>query len=277
MEKKVWLITGVSKGLGKHMAELLLAQGDIVVGTVRSKEDQQLFKDELGGDAYIIDLKNLDEIAGLIKYVIQTYGKLDVLVNNAGYGAFGMVEEFSIKEVREQMEVNFFAVLALCQAVLPHFRTRKSGTIVQLSSRLGISSGIGKGIYSAGKFAIEGLSEALRAEVKPFGIRVLLMEPGAMRTDFFGKSIAYAETIIKPYQEEFGDLRTNTNAIHGNQPGDPNKVAKEIIKAVNNNQQDLFRLPFTTGSLETIADKIKEYQLMLEEYSAIGRSVEFKS
>jgi len=277
MEKKVWLISGVSKGLGKHMAELLLAQGDIVVGTVRSKEDQQLFKDELGGDAYIIDLKNLDEIAGLIKYVIQTYGKLDVLVNNAGYGAFGMVEEFSIKEVREQMEVNFFAVLALSQAVLPHFRMRKSGTIVQLSSRLGISSGIGKGIYSAGKFAIEGLSEALRAEVKPFGIRVLLMEPGAMRTDFFGKSIAYAQTIIKPYQEEFGDFRTNTNAIHGNQPGDPNKVAKEIIKAVNNNQQDLFRLPFTTGSLETIADKIKEYQLMLEEYSAIGRSVEFKS
>jgi len=276
MNQKVWLITGVSKGLGLDLLKVVLAKGDIVVGTVRKKEDQRFINETFEADSYLIDLSNLSEIDSLVAYVINKYGRIDVLVNSAGYGAFGMVEEFTIEEVKAQMEVNYFAVWKLCQIVSPYFRSQNSGTIVQISSRLGLSSGAGKGIYSAGKFAVEGFSEALREELSPFGVHVLLVEPGALRTDFFGESINYTNQKIDDYVKEFGDIRLNTKSVHGNQPGNPVLVASAIVDFVYGSRNN-FRIPFTSGTLQAIRDKVLEYQNILKEYETLAKSVEFKN
>src|SRR5690606_32498043 len=154
----------------------------------------------------------------------KEYGQIDVLVNNAGYGAFGMIEEFDEQEIINQLNVNFIAVWKLCQSVLPHMRNKGYGTIVQISSRLGITAGVGNGLYASSKFALEGMSEALKQEVEPFGIKVLLAELGALRTDFFGASVRYAKNNLSPYRENWGDIRAHTKNRNGKQPGNPVKV-----------------------------------------------------
>ena len=140
----------------------------------------------------MLDLMDSSRIGPLVEEVVSTFGRIDVIVNNADYGLFGLVEELSEAEVRKQLDTNFIAVWKLTQAVLPFMRRRRAGHLIQVSSRLGITAGAGTGLYAAGKFALEGLSEALAAEVAPFGIHVTLAEPGPLRTDFFGRSVVFA-------------------------------------------------------------------------------------
>ncbi|TZF98668.1 SDR family NAD(P)-dependent oxidoreductase (plasmid) [Chryseobacterium panacisoli] len=274
MGQKVWLITGVSKGLGKELSKQILDAGDIVIGTVRNEEDQQTFDNNVNAKSFIIDLTKTDHIDSLINEVIEQYGQIDVLVNNAGFGVFGMIEEFEEQEIIRQFNVNFMSVWKLCQAVIPYMRNKGQGVIVQLSSRVGITAGIGNGIYAASKFALEGMSESLEQEVKPFGIKVLLVEPGALRTDFFGESVYYARNKFPLYAEKLGDIRINTKKINGNQPGNPVAAAQAIIRAVNNDVPT-FRLPLTAGTIETMKAKIADLQNCIALTEEIAVSVDY--
>ncbi|GAB3422464.1 SDR family NAD(P)-dependent oxidoreductase [Niabella aquatica] len=275
MEQKVWLITGVSKGLGREIAKQVVGKGDIVVGTVRKEEDKEAFENSIDAKAHLIDLSQTNEITTFIEAIVRQYGRIDVLVNNAGFGAFGMIEEFEESEVINQFNVNVIAVWKLCQSVLPSMRAKRKGTIVQISSRLGIMAGIGNGIYASGKFAIEGMSEALRLEVEPFGIKVLLVEPGALRTDFFGASVRYAKNELPVYTEKLGDIRTNTKNLNGKQPGNPIKGAELIINAVNTGTIG-FRLPLTSGTIETMKAKIADLQNCIALTESTALSVDYQ-
>jgi short-subunit dehydrogenase len=153
-------------------------------------------------------------------------------------------------------------------------RTKGTGTIVQISSRLGILAGVGNGIYAAGKFALEGMSEALKLEIEPFGVKVLLVEPGGMRTDFFGSSIAYAQNEIPAYAEKLGNIRANTKSLNGKQPGNPVKAAQAIIDAVNNGVPS-FRLPLTSGAISAMKTKITELQCCVASMASTALSVDY--
>jgi len=274
MKQKVWLITGVSKGLGREIAKQVVATGDIVIGTVRNKEDKVAFENGVDAKAFTIDLAETKLIPTLINSIIKEHGQIDVLVNNAGFGAFGMIEEFEEEEIINQFNVNFVAVWKLCQAVLPYMRDNGSGTIVQISSRAGIMAGVGNGIYASSKFALEGMSEALKQEVEPFGIKIMLAELGALRTDFFGASVKYAKNNLPFYTENLTDIRTNTKNLHGQQSGNPIKVAQAIIEAVNDNVPT-FRLPLTAGTIDAMKAKIIEFQKAIEWNENIARSMDY--
>lgn len=274
MESKIWLITGVSKGLGSAIAAAALSQGDLVIGTVRTAEDKAEFEKHPAAKAYIMDVIHTHEIPELVSNIINTYGRIDVLVNNAGYGAFGMIEEFEEEEVIRQFLVNFIAPWRFVKAVLPAMRTHKNGTIVQISSRAGLVAGVGNGIYAASKFAVEGMTEALFEEVSTFGIKVLLVEPGALRTDFFGSSLAYAYKEIDSYRTSLTDVRENTKALHGKQTGDPAKAAAAIVKAVGGDT-NILRLPLTSAAIEAMRSKVREYQAAVLFNEDIARSIDY--
>ena len=274
MEQKTWIITGVSKGLSREIAKQAVAIGDKVIGTVRNEEDKLAFENTVHAQAFIIDLANTKQIPALIDSIIDQHGRVDVLINNAGYGAFGMIEEFDEEEVINQFNVNVIAVWKLCQSILPYMRSQGRGTIVQISSRAGIMAGVGNGIYASSKFALEGMSESLKQEVEPFGIKVLLAEIGMLRTDFFGKSVKYAKNTISSYIEIIQDIRANTKKIDGKQTGDPIKVAAAIIQAVNENVPT-FRLPLTAGTIENMRAKINAFQDSIAHYENLARSVDY--
>lgn len=273
MIQKTWFITGVSKGLGKVLAEKVSGGNDFVIGTVRNEKDKSEFEKEPNRKAVIIDLEETAKIPDIIKEALAERSQIDVLVNSAGYGAFGMIEEFTEQEIRKQFEVNFIAVWKLCQSVLPEMRHRKEGVIVQISSRMGIEAGIGNGIYAAGKFALEAMSESLKAELEPFGIKILLVEPGAMRTDFFGRSVLYAEKEIEDYKIHLADIRKKTKAVHGEQKGDPSKVAGAIIQSVQAGVPE-FRLPLTEGSITTLLNKSEALKNTAEVMKDLAVSVD---
>lgn len=276
MEQKVWLITGVSKGLGRELAKQVLAADDMVIGTVRNPQDKAAFEHSLHGEAFITDLADTAEIPALIDTIIQSHGRIDVLVNNAGFGAFGLIEEFEAEEIIQQFQVNFMAVWKLCQSVLPHMRARAQGSIVQISSRAGIVAGVGNGIYASSKFALEGMSEALKLEVEPFGIKVMLAELGALRTDFFGSSVRYASSKLPVYNEKLPDIRTQTRQLHGQQSGDPIKVAQAILEAVNKGVPS-FRLPLTAGTIQAMEAKVATLQDCIRSGAALANDMDYQS
>lgn len=274
MKQKIWLITGVSKGLGREIALQVAQAGDIVIGTVRKTADKIAFENSIDAKAFVIDLSETEQIPALIDVIVKEYGRIDVLVNNAGFGVFGMIEEFEEDEIIDQFNVNFISVWKLCQAVLPYMREKEQGTIVQISSRVGITAGIGNGMYAASKFALEGMSEALKQEVEPFGIKVLLVEPGALRTDFFGSSVKYAANELPAYTERLNNIRESTKNVNGKQPGNPIKAAEAIISAVHS-ESPVFRLPLTSGTIETMRTKIAEFQNCIEMTEATAKSIEY--
>ncbi|MFD8492692.1 oxidoreductase [Amycolatopsis sp. NPDC059657] len=231
-EGRVWLITGCSAGFGREIALAALAAGDSVLATARRPETLADLEGR-GGDRVrtaALDVTDAAQVAAAVKTAIETFGRIDVVVNNAGYGSVGAVEEFTMAELRTVMEVMFFGAAELTKAALPHLRAQGSGTIVQISSTGGQVSMPGFGAYSAAKFALEGLSEALAAEVAPFGVRVLIVEPGAFRTEF-GARVQRSRT-IDAYAESTSDSREAIENMDGTQPGDPAKAAAAILRAV---------------------------------------------
>lgn len=273
-QPNIWLITGVSSGLGKQLAQQIHESGDVIIGTVRTEQDKEIFEQAYPNrsHAFIIDLENTDRIDAIVHDIQETYGRIDVLVNNAGYGLWGLVEEVSEAELRHQLDVNLIAVWKLVQAVLPIMRSQKSGHIIQISSRLGIVAGPGGGLYAAGKFAMEGLSEALAAEVDSFGINVTLAEPGPMRTAFFGRSVNYARQEVEAYHAGVGNVRQKSKQMHGNQPGDPEKVAREIIRIAKLDNPPL-RLPLTQASIDALEQKIDSYQETIANWKEVATNV----
>jgi NAD(P)-dependent dehydrogenase (short-subunit alcohol dehydrogenase family) len=230
----VWLITGTSSGFGRAIAEAALAAGDTVVATARRPETLEYLV-EAHPDrvtALSLDVTDTVRIGEVVDAVIRLHGRIDVLVNNAGRGHVGAVEETTDRELRDLMELHFFGPATLTRAVLPHMRNQGSGAVVQISSMGGRVSFPGVGAYSATKFALEGMSVALAQEVAPLGIKVLIVEPGSFRTGLAGASQTQSAP-IPAYEGTVGAFRTDFPASDGKQPGDPAKAAAAILTALN--------------------------------------------
>lgn len=237
---KVWLITGVSSGFGLSLAHAVAARGDVVVGSVRKPVQGDAFVKEVSGASYVrMDVTVGAEREAAVAEVLKRHGRIDVLVNNAGYGLFGAIEEASEAEVRAQMETNFFGALALTQLVLPGMRAQQSGHIVQISSIAGIAGTQGLGIYNASKFALEGFSQALAQEVAGMGIKVTLVEPGPYRTKWAGDSSVRTAKQIAAYDATAHETYRVINGYSGRQPGDPDKAAKLIMEMVQSGDAPL--------------------------------------
>jgi NAD(P)-dependent dehydrogenase (short-subunit alcohol dehydrogenase family) len=250
---RVWLITGCSAGFGRELALAATAAGDRVMATAR---DPQRLADlvERGGGLVrtaALDVTNEQQVAAAVERTLAEFGRIDVVVNNAGHGSVGAVEELELAELRALMDVMFFGAVAVTRAVLPHLRPQGGGAIVQISSMGGQLSMPGFGAYCAAKFALEGLSEALAAEVRPFGIHVLVVEPGAFRTEFGGHRM-HRSRVIDAYATTSGATRTAVDAMDGTQPGDPRKAAQAILEVLNHPEPPL-RLALGNDAVDSIA------------------------
>ncbi|MDO6432725.1 oxidoreductase [Flavitalea sp. BT771] len=231
--KKVWFITGASTGFGRAFAEYAIQQGYNVVITARRLDKLESIKALAPGqvEALRMDVNDSTEVAGAVAAATSRFGRVDVLINNAGYGIVGAVEETPENELRAQMETNFFGAVSVTRALLPLFRQQQSGAIVNISSLGGQLSYPGFGAYSASKFALEGISEALAAELAPLGIKVLIVEPGQFKTDLAGAAMRFMPE-ISAYKDTVGPIRNFAQSMHGTQFGDPFKAAAAIDKAL---------------------------------------------
>jgi NAD(P)-dependent dehydrogenase (short-subunit alcohol dehydrogenase family) len=258
----VWFITGTSQGFGRELVRAALQRGDSVVATSRNPQTVTAAFPDAGKRllAVSLDLRDEQQIASVIEQSVATFGRLDVLVNNAGHGLTGAIEEASDAEVVNVFEINVFGLLRVTRAVLPYFRKQKSGHVVNLSSIGGLVGLPGWGIYNATKFAVEGISEALNAEAGPLGIGVTVVEPGPFRTDFLGGSLAATAKVLPDYKETAGQTRAATITRHGNQPGDPALAADAIIKAVTSPKPPLHLIlgKFAYDRFNTKLDALKQ-------------------
>ena len=234
-QNAVWLITGASTGFGRELAQQLLRTGARVVATARKPEQLADLAIAHPETALILplDVTSQGQVNAAIAGALTHFGRIDVLVNNAGYGLAGAIEEATEAEFTPVFETNLFGLLRVTRAALPHLRRQRSGTIVNLSSIGGLIGMAGWGFYNATKFAVEGLSEALAAELAPLGIHVMLVEPGAFRTDFLGRSGAEAAARLSDYDPTAGKTREYFHTEAGKQKGDPVRAAEAIIAAVN--------------------------------------------
>ncbi|NLR81505.1 oxidoreductase [Chitinophaga eiseniae] len=237
----VWFVTGASKGLGRSFVQQLLSQGYKVAATSRSIGDLRTISADPNFLPLSVDLKSESSIQQAVDATIQQFGRIDVLVNNAGYGQVGSVEELSDAEVRASFDVNVFGLLNVTRAVLPHMRAQQSGHIFNISSIAGFTGAFpGFGIYCATKFAVDGLSESLSTEVKPFGIQVTIVSPGYFRTDFLASSsLGVPAQPLAAYENVRATQDAHQHQINGNQPGDPEKAVAAVIKIAGNTQAPL--------------------------------------
>ncbi|MFE3738612.1 oxidoreductase [Streptomyces sp. NPDC059134] len=231
MEKRNWLITGVSTGLGRAFAEAALGAGHTVVGTVRSGKDLRSFEELRPGHAHgrILDVTDDAAVAGVVAEVESSVGPLDVVIANAGYGLEGTFEETPPAEVRRQFEVNVFGAVATLRAALPHMRPRRRGHLMAVTSMGGLMAVPGMSAYCGSKFALEGILEALGKEVAQFGIHVTAIEPGSFRTDWAGRSMTRTAQTIDDYDELFTPIREARQKASGNQLGNPAKAGEAVV------------------------------------------------
>lgn len=234
IQQRVWFVTGASTGFGRLLAKQALAQGDRVVATARRPE-QIADLNQVAPERVLtlaLDVTDDASVNTAVAAAIERFGRLDVLVNNAGYGLAGAIEEATEAEYMPVFETNVFGLIRVTRALLPQLRRQRSGHIVNLSSVGGLIGSAGWGYYNASKFAVNGFSEALAAELRPLGISVTIVEPGPFRTDFLGRSGKEAEARIADYDETAGKTREYFHAQAGKQPGDPAKASAAILAAV---------------------------------------------
>ncbi|MCV7101769.1 oxidoreductase [Mycobacterium palustre] len=239
-----WLITGCSTGLGRALADAVLGAGHNAVVTARDVEKVADLADAAPERALAaaLDVTKPAQVTSAVRRAVERFGGIDVLVNNAGYGYRAAVEEGDDADVRALFETHFFGTVAMIKAVLPGMRARRSGAIVNISSIGATVTPVGSGYYSAAKAAIEGMSGSLRGELAPLGISVTVVEPGAFRTDFAGRSLAQSATVIDDYAATAGQRRKENDTMHGTQAGDPAKAAAAIIAAVESSAPPAFLL-----------------------------------
>jgi NAD(P)-dependent dehydrogenase (short-subunit alcohol dehydrogenase family) len=261
---KTWLITGCSSGFGRALAEAAVRKGDRVVATARKPIELA------GAHTKILDVTDEGQVERVVAETIAEFGRIDVVVNNAGHGSVGAVEELTMAELRALMEVMFFGAVAVTKAVLPHLRARRGGTIVQMSSMGGQVTMPGFGAYCSAKFALEGISEALAAEVAPFGVRVLIVEPGAFRTEFGGDRMHRSRT-IDAYAVSTGATRAAVDTMDGTQPGDPAKAAAAILTALDAENPPL-RLALGADAVDAIAAHHERLRADLHGWAELSRA-----
>jgi NAD(P)-dependent dehydrogenase (short-subunit alcohol dehydrogenase family) len=272
MAPRTWLITGSSSGFGRHLAQAALDRGDAVVATARRPEalDDIVAAAPDRVHAVALDVTRAEQIEPAVAAAIERFGGIDVLVNNAGHGSVGAIEEVDIDDLRALMETMFFGPFALTHAVLPHMRERGSGAIVQMSSMGGQLSPPGFGAYCSAKFALEAASEALAAEVEPYGIRVLIVEPGAFRTEFGGGRM-HRSRDSGLYTATAGQNRAYIDGIDGTQPGDPDKAAAAILSVLDEADPPL-RLALGDDAVDAIRAKHERLRADLDGWEHVSRA-----
>jgi NAD(P)-dependent dehydrogenase (short-subunit alcohol dehydrogenase family) len=253
-----WLITGCSTGLGRALAEAVIGAGHNAVVTARDITRVAGLADTVPDRvlAVALDVTKPEQVDSAVRAAQERFGGVDVLVNNAGYGYRAAVEEGGDADVRALFETHFFGTVAMIKAVLPGMRARRAGAIVNISS-IGVQlTPVGSGYYSAAKAAIEGVSGALRGELAPLGISVTVIEPGAFRTDFAGRSLMQSTTVIEDYADTAGKRRKENDTMDGTQAGDPAKAGAAIIAAVESSDPPAFLLlgPDALAAYRYIAD-----------------------
>jgi len=237
---KVWLITGCSTGFGRELAKYTLQQGYKVAVAARNISDvQDIVEGHENAIAVTLDVTNPADIKSAIKTTLEKFGNIDVLVNNAGIGYFGAIEESEDAAVRKMFEINFFGLTKMIQETLPTMRKQRSGHIVNIASIGGLVGYPAVGFYNATKFAVDGLSESLFKEVSHLGIKVTIICPSGFRTDWAGRSAENSPIVIDDYAETAGANKSNIRGYSGNQPGDPALAAKAIVKAVESENPPL--------------------------------------
>lgn len=275
VSERVWVITGASSGFGRELATAALAAGDRVVAAVRRPEsvDDLVSGSDGRAEAVRLDVTDQERCTEVVDEVIDRHGRIDVLVNNAGTGLVGAGEETTDAELRELMELHFFGPVALTRAVLPHMRASKAGAIVQMSSQGGRFSFPGVGAYSASKFALEGWSEALSGEVAPYGIRVLIVEPGAFRTSFNKSDVLRTSKPDPAYADTVGPVRDGLAGADGAQPGDPAKAAKAILTALEAGEVPL-RLPLGNDAVDGVIAALDKTRADVAQWESVSRSTD---
>ena len=272
--RRVWFITGASRGFGLEIARVALDRGDAVVGTAR---DPRVVEEALPGHgddllALALDVTSEDQARAAVDAAVERFGRIDVLVNNAGRGLLGAVEEATDADVRSVYETNVFGLLAVTRAALPQLRRQQGGRIVNMSSMGGFSQGFGWGVYGSTKFAVEGLSEALGAELAPLGIGVTIVEPGAFRTDFLdGSSLHLAARTIDDYADTVGRMRGWAATSNGAQPGDPVKAAVAIVDAVTGPEPPT-RLQLGADAVTRVEQKLAHVAAETERWREVALS-----
>ena len=273
---KNWFITGVSTGFGAALADLLLEKGDKVAATFRKPEQAEEFTKRAGanGRGFVVEVTDEAQVKQGIADAIQHFGHLDVVVNNAGYGSLGSIEEIDAAEVQRQFDVNVFGPLHVLRAVLPHLRERRSGHILNITSIGGLKTFPGVGIYNASKFALEAIGESLAQQVGPLGIKVTNIEPSGFRTDWAGRSSAVVQTKIDDYQATVGQNLSGIQSYSGRQPGDPVRAAQAMYDVVRQENPPL-HLPLGKAAVKGARDKFTELLKELEGVAEIGNAADF--
>jgi NAD(P)-dependent dehydrogenase (short-subunit alcohol dehydrogenase family) len=272
--KTVWLITGCSTGFGRELARLLLRRGHSVVVTARNSAALDEFVSNENALVAALDVTVPLQIADVVKQAETRFGRIDVLVNNAGYGYLSAIEEGEDNEVRVMFETNVFGVANMTKAVLPGMRAHRRGHIINISSMGGLIGSPGIGYYNASKFAVEGLSEALAKETAPLGIKVTIVEPGPFRTEWAGRSLKTPKIAIADYAQSAGARRAAIQGYSGTQPGDPVRAAEAIILAAESPEPPLHLL-LGRPAYELTAVKFKEFTAEMEKWREVSLSADF--
>ncbi|WP_032404235.1 oxidoreductase [Rhodococcoides fascians] len=272
-----WFITGASSGLGRALARAVLEQGDNAVVTARNTDHLNDVVADFPDTALPVslDVTKHDQIVAAMRAATDRFGFVDILVNNAGHGYRAAVEESSQDELDELFATNFFGPVDLIKQVLPHMRSRRSGTIVNVSSIGAPRSNPASGYYTATKTALEGMSDALNREVSPLGIRVMVIEPGAFRTDFSGRSLLQSEAVIDDYANTAGVRRKENDRTHGTQPGDPRRAAQVIISTLQGDELP-FRLLLGSDAVHIVRREYAERIAEIDKWAHVSVTTDFE-
>jgi NAD(P)-dependent dehydrogenase (short-subunit alcohol dehydrogenase family) len=274
VDGRVWLITGASSGFGRALADAVLARGESVAATARRIDSLDDLTDGARVLVLALDVTDPAQREAAVAEALERFGRIDVLVNNAGRTQVGAVEETTDEELRSLFDLHFFAPAALTRAVLPHMRRQGGGAIVQMSSVGGQVTAPGFSAYCATKFALEGLTETLRDEVAQFGVRTLIVEPGSFRTGLFRRDAAYESAEMPEYADVVGPTREYVRTNHGEQPGDPVKAAEAIITALDAREPPL-RLVLGPDALDNIEARLAGLSEELAAWRDLGRATGF--
>lgn len=272
---KLFFITGVSSGFGRALAEEALKAGHRVAGTVRNQQAKQEFDALVPGRStgWILDVTDFDAIAPLADIVERETGPVDVLVNNAGYGHEGIMEESPLSEVLHQFDVNVFGAVAVIKAFLPAFRARRAGHILNVTSMGGFITMPGISYYCGSKFALQGISETLTKELKPFNIAVTAIQPGSFRTDWAGRSMVRSPRSISDYDPLFGPIRETREKRSGHQPGDPQKAARAILRLIDSPAPPASLL-LGSDAVLYVREKLQQMSADIDAWEEISRSTD---
>ena len=274
MSQKTFFITGANSGFGFAIAAAAIRNGHKVIGTIRSEQSRMALAERLPAVRPILcDVTEFDRITDVVRQTEEDHGPVDVLINNAGYGHEGILEESALEEMRRQFDVNVFGAVAVAKAFLPRFRERRSGFIVNVTSMGGMITMPGIAYYCGSKFALQGISEVMRAEMAPFGVRVTALCPGSFRTDWAGRSMVRTERSIADYDALFDPIRQARQSKSGKQLGDPDKLAAAVLDLIESDTPPP-QLLLGSDALGLVSDRIDRLKQEIEAWKSVTVSTD---